>query len=67
MTVEIIDNVQTRIASTMRVLVVEDDPAIASFLSRGLREAGYAVDVAADGHEVWRRRARRNTTRRSSI
>ena len=51
MTVEIIDNVQTRIASTMRVLVVEDDPAIASFLSRGLREAGYAVDVAADGHE----------------
>ena len=35
----------------MRVLVVEDDTAIASFISRGLREAGYAVDVAADGHD----------------
>ena len=35
----------------MRVLVVEDDAAIASFISRGLREAGAAVDVAADGDE----------------
>jgi two-component system, OmpR family, response regulator len=33
----------------MRVLVVEDDATIASFVSRGLREAGMAVDVAADG------------------
>jgi two-component system OmpR family response regulator len=33
----------------MRVLVVEDDPAIASFVAGGLREAGYTVDHAADG------------------
>jgi two-component system OmpR family response regulator len=33
----------------MRVLVVEDDPAIAAFVARGLREAGYTVDEAADG------------------
>jgi two-component system OmpR family response regulator len=34
----------------MRLLVVEDDPAIAEFVARGLREAGYTVDVAVDGH-----------------
>jgi two-component system, OmpR family, response regulator len=33
----------------MRVLVVEDDPTIASFVEKGLHEAGYAVDVAQDG------------------
>jgi two-component system, OmpR family, response regulator len=33
----------------MRLLVVEDDPTIASFVSKGLQEAGYAVDVAEDG------------------
>jgi DNA-binding response OmpR family regulator len=33
----------------MRILVVEDDLKIASFLDRGLREEGYAVDVAHDG------------------
>jgi two-component system, OmpR family, response regulator len=33
----------------MRALVVEDDAAIAEFVGRGLREAGFAVDVAADG------------------
>jgi two-component system, OmpR family, response regulator len=33
----------------MRALIVEDDAAIADFVARGLREAGYAVDVAADG------------------
>jgi len=31
------------------VLVVEDDRTITEFVERGLREAGYAVDVAADG------------------
>jgi DNA-binding response OmpR family regulator len=35
----------------MRVLVVEDEPGIAQFIRQGLREAGYAVDVAYDGHE----------------
>jgi two-component system OmpR family response regulator len=33
----------------VRLLVVEDDPAIASFLAKGLKEAGFAVDHAASG------------------
>ncbi len=33
----------------MRILVVEDDAKVASFLEKGLREEGYAVDVAHDG------------------
>ena len=33
----------------MRVLVVEDDATIADFVEKGLREAGFAVDVASDG------------------
>jgi two-component system OmpR family response regulator len=33
----------------MRILLVEDDEAIAGLLSRGLREAGFAVDHAVDG------------------
>ncbi len=33
----------------MRILVVEDDRKVASFLEKGLREEGYAVDVAFDG------------------
>ncbi len=35
----------------MRILVVEDDTKIATFLVRGLKEAGYAVDRGADGEE----------------
>jgi two-component system OmpR family response regulator len=33
----------------MKVLVIEDDPSISAFLEKGLREAGFAVDVAANG------------------
>ena len=33
----------------MRVLVVEDERKVASFIRQGLSEEGYAVDVAADG------------------
>ncbi|MBF0593600.1 MAG: response regulator transcription factor [Candidatus Omnitrophica bacterium] len=33
----------------MRLLVVEDEKHIADFVSQGLREEGYAVDVAYDG------------------
>ena len=33
----------------MRILVVEDDAKIASFVVRGLKEAGYAVDHAPEG------------------
>lgn len=35
----------------MRVLVVEDDPGVARFLTKGLGEASYAVDSAEDGPE----------------
>ena len=35
----------------MRVLLVEDDLKTASFISKGLKEAGYAVDHATDGEE----------------
>lgn len=35
----------------MRVLVVEDDKKVASFVSNGLKQAGFAVDHAADGDE----------------
>jgi two-component system OmpR family response regulator len=33
----------------MRILVVEDDATLAEFVSKGLQEAGYTVDVASDG------------------
>src|ERR1700747_3912061 len=33
----------------MRVLVVEDDEKIASFVIKGVKQNGYAVDHAADG------------------
>ena len=35
----------------MRILVVEDDPRVSSFIRRGLREEGYTVDVASDGEQ----------------
>jgi two-component system OmpR family response regulator len=35
----------------MRMLVVEDDGKIASFVVNGLRQNGYAVDHAADGEQ----------------
>ena len=35
----------------MRALIIEDDRTIADFVGRGLREAGFAVDQAADGEE----------------
>jgi two-component system copper resistance phosphate regulon response regulator CusR len=34
----------------MRILVVEDEREAAAFLSKGLREHAYAVDIAVDGH-----------------
>jgi heavy metal response regulator len=33
----------------MRLLIVEDEPKVARFVERGLREEGYAVDVAVNG------------------
>ncbi len=37
--------------ATARVLVVEDEAGIADFLGRGLRAAGFEVQVASDGTE----------------
>ncbi|HEU0186007.1 MAG TPA: response regulator, partial [Blastocatellia bacterium] len=33
----------------MRILVVEDEPRVARFVAKGLRERSYAVDIAGDG------------------
>ena len=37
---------------TMRMLLVEDEPRVANFIARGLREQSYAVDIANDGEEA---------------
>ncbi len=36
----------------MRILVVEDDDKIASFIAKGLKQSGFSVDTAADGEEA---------------
>jgi len=33
----------------MRILVVEDDRKVASFIRKGLEEEGHAVEIAGDG------------------
>jgi heavy metal response regulator len=35
----------------MRILVIEDEKKVADFIKRGLKEEGYAVDVASDGED----------------
>lgn len=35
----------------MRILVVEDEKKVASFVKKGLEEESYAVDVSHDGEE----------------
>jgi two-component system OmpR family response regulator len=37
----------------MRILIVEDDEKIASFLVKGLKQSGYAVDHCADGERAF--------------
>ncbi|MGH2538210.1 MAG: response regulator transcription factor [Candidatus Promineifilaceae bacterium] len=37
----------------MRLLIVEDEAELATALARGLRQQGYAVDVAPDGRQGW--------------
>ena len=36
----------------MRLLLTEDDPEIARVVAKGLREHGYAVDIAGDGEQA---------------
>jgi len=38
-------------SNKMRILVIEDEKKITDFIKRGLKEEGYAVDVAYDGQE----------------
>ena len=40
------------VGQSMRILVVDDDPEIVSFLKRGLTYEGYTVDTAGDGTEA---------------
>lgn len=35
----------------MRALLIEDDDDVASYVSKGLKEQGYTVDIASDGKE----------------
>jgi two-component system copper resistance phosphate regulon response regulator CusR len=35
----------------MRILVIEDDSALASYVRKGLESENYAVDVALDGEQ----------------
>ena len=39
----------------MRILLIEDEPAIADFIERGLRADGYSVELATDGVDGERR------------
>jgi len=39
----------------MRVLVIEDEPGVAGFLKKGLREASYAVDLVDNGSDGLRK------------
>lgn len=41
----------------MRILIVEDDPDMARFITRGLTEQGYAVDPVVSGEEALERAA----------
>ena len=36
----------------MRILVAEDDTALASFVKKGLESEHYAVDVSGDGEQA---------------
>jgi two-component system OmpR family response regulator len=35
----------------MKILIIEDDPAAAGFMAKGLRECGHVTDHAADGED----------------
>ena len=35
----------------MRILLIEDDKRMSEIISRGLKESGFAVDIARDGEE----------------
>lgn len=43
------DGIEQRLSRSMRILLVEDDRRVASFIEKGLKAERYSVDVAADG------------------
>ena len=45
----ILDNNQERYAVLVRLLIAEDEPEMARFIAKGLREHSYAVDVVDNG------------------
>ena len=38
--------------AVVRILLVEDEPRVAGFIAKGLREQAYAVDIAGDGEQA---------------
>ncbi len=42
---------ENAIGVMMRLLIIEDEAKTASYLSKGLKEAGFVLDVAADGED----------------
>lgn len=53
------DEIGPDVGRGARVLVVEDEPALAAAVADGLREAGFVVDLAPDGAEALARVAER--------
>ena len=41
-------------AATLRILVVDDEPIVRSWIARLLQEEGYAVEIATDGAQALR-------------
>jgi len=39
----------------MRILIVEDEAKVASFLKKGLEQSGYEADIAVDGEEGYQK------------
>lgn len=37
----------------MKILVIEDEAKVASFLKKGLEQSGYEVEIAPDGEQGW--------------
>src|SRR5271169_5494836 len=52
MTIPATELISAHTDTDMRVLVVEDDAKIASFVVNGLKQSGFAVDRCADGDEA---------------
>lgn len=40
-----------QLGGRVKILIVEDDQKISEFLSKGLQEAGYGIDLAGDGED----------------